>query len=503
MRRVWLVLDDNNTSELSRRALGAPKLFQKPTAFAQLQRFYLEDCLGCARRCRRSVILAIGMNSPWNAAARLAKKTPEKRNRCVDFLRAVSILVVVTGHWLMAAPWVDADGAHISHLLDVSPWAQWLTWVMQVMPIFFFVGGYSNGISWDAACRDSTSYRNWLSSRLTRLLGPVLVLVLFWIVAASVAHGAGVSAGMIRVASQIALVPTWFLAVYALVVLLVPLTRSAWKSMGMWSIAIPFILAGLVDGAYFGFGWTEAGWVNYLFVWVGVHQLGYAWLEGRFASRLRSSLWCLIGLGSLVALTEVGPWPHSLVGVPGEVVSNTEPPHLPLVALAAFQFGSVMLIEHRLTRLLARAHLWTATVLINGMIMTIFLWHSTVMMLSFGASIWLGGIGLAVIPGTGDWWLRRLAWVAVFVLSLFPFIAIFSRFERPSEIKAPSPAPWRMAVGSGLMVVGLALLASGGIGGTGPLGLRLVPILLTLGGAEVAGVGVAGSLGAPMRASGR
>ncbi len=141
---------------------------------------------------------------------------------------------------------------------------------------------------------------------------------------------------MIRVGSQIALVPTWFLAVYALVILLVPFTRAAWKSMGMGSIAIPFLLAGLVDGAYFGLGWTEAGWVNYLFVWVGVHQLGYAWLEGRCASRLRSSLWCVIGLGSLVALTEMGPWPHSLVGVPGEVVSNTEPPHLPLVALAAF-----------------------------------------------------------------------------------------------------------------------------------------------------------------------
>ncbi len=121
------------------------------------------------------------MKSLWSAAARLAEKTPAKRNRCVDFLRAVSILVVVTGHWLMAAPWVDADGAHISHLLDVSPWAQWLTWGMQVMPIFFFVGGYSNGISWDAACRDGTSYQDWLSSRLTRLLGPVLVLVLFWI----------------------------------------------------------------------------------------------------------------------------------------------------------------------------------------------------------------------------------------------------------------------------------------------------------------------------------
>ena len=439
------------------------------------------------------------MTSSWSAAARLAKQTPAKRNRCVDFLRAASILVVVMGHWLMAAPWVDADGTHISHLLDVLPWTQWLTWVMQVMPIFFFVGGYANGISWDAACRDGIAYGDWLSSRLTRLLGPVVVLVLFWIITASVAHGAGVSAGMIRVASQIALVPTWFLAVYALVVLLVPLTRDAWKSMGMGSIAIPFLLAGLVDGAYFGLDWTVVGWLNYLFVWIGVHQLGYAWLDGRFASRLRSSLWCIGGLGLLVGLTEVGPWPHSLVGVPGQVVSNTEPPHLPLVALAAFQFGGIMLIEGWLARRLGGSHLWTVTVLINGMIMTIFLWHSTVMMLSFGAGIWLGGIGLEVMPGTSGWWWTRLIWVAVFAVALLPFVGGFSRFERPSKRGTLGPAPWRMVVGSGFVVVGLALLASGGIGGAGPFGLRLVPILLTLGGAEVGGVGVIGSLAGTLR----
>ena len=63
-----------------------------------------------------------------------------------------------------------------------------------------------------------------------------------------------------------------------------------------------------------------------------------------------------------------------------------------------------MLIERLLARLLAGSRLWTATVLINGMIMTVFLWHSTVMMLLFGVSIWLGGIGLEVMPGTGDWW---------------------------------------------------------------------------------------------------
>ncbi|MCH7945497.1 MAG: hypothetical protein IIC73_05710, partial [Armatimonadetes bacterium] len=35
----------------------------------------------------------------WSRAAAAAAKTPDTRNRYVDFLRAVSILAVISGHW--------------------------------------------------------------------------------------------------------------------------------------------------------------------------------------------------------------------------------------------------------------------------------------------------------------------------------------------------------------------------------------------------------------------
>jgi len=41
----------------------------------------------------------------WATASELAAKTPPERNRYVDLLRAVSILVVVVGHWLIATAW--------------------------------------------------------------------------------------------------------------------------------------------------------------------------------------------------------------------------------------------------------------------------------------------------------------------------------------------------------------------------------------------------------------
>lgn len=100
------------------------------------------------------------MLSAWSRAAELADRTPTSRNRYVDFLRAASMLVVTVGHWLAAAPYLDAtDTLTASHVLAVVPWTSWLTWILQVMPIFFMVGGYANGISWRAARRDGRSCR--------------------------------------------------------------------------------------------------------------------------------------------------------------------------------------------------------------------------------------------------------------------------------------------------------------------------------------------------------
>lgn len=78
--------------------------------------------------------------------------TPATRNRVVDFLRAAAITVVVLGHWTIMA--VHPDGGLQPHgVLDAARWTHPLTWVFQVMPIFFLVGGYSNALSWRSARR--------------------------------------------------------------------------------------------------------------------------------------------------------------------------------------------------------------------------------------------------------------------------------------------------------------------------------------------------------------
>src|SRR5438270_5092604 len=110
----------------------------------------------------------------------VAAATPARRERYVDFLRVFSLAVVMFGHWLMAAiQWRDG---HLvaGNVLEAAPATQWLTWIFQIMPVFFIVGGFSNTASWTAAKRDATPYGTWLCSRLARLVRPVLAFAVGW-----------------------------------------------------------------------------------------------------------------------------------------------------------------------------------------------------------------------------------------------------------------------------------------------------------------------------------
>ena len=70
----------------------------------------------------------IARKSLWTRARDMAAQAPPERNRQVDFLRALSILAVVVGHWLVAAPYMKDGAVEGGHLLGILPWTQWLTW---------------------------------------------------------------------------------------------------------------------------------------------------------------------------------------------------------------------------------------------------------------------------------------------------------------------------------------------------------------------------------------
>jgi len=417
----------------------------------------------------------------------VAARTPESRNRYVDFLRAVSILMVISGHWLVAAPYVVDGELTLSSMLAYQRWTQLLTWVFQVMPVFFFVGGYSNGVSWQAALRDGKSYAEWLNGRLQRLVGPVLPLLVVWALLGIVAHVSGVRPEMVKAGSQMALIPIWFLAVYIGVVVLVPLTYRAWRRWGMASFWTLAILVAVNDVLFFAADIRAVGWLNYGFIWIGVHQLGYAWRDGKLQTGWNALWWSVAGLAILIGLVTLGPHPLSMVSVPGEEVSNSLPPKLPMLLLGMIQIGLALALESPVRRWLERPTPWTATVLVNGMIMTIFLWHLTASTLITGVAVQLGNVGLTMEPGSGMWWATRPLWLGIFVIALAGLALVFGIFERGGA-GGPPAAAWRQIVGAALICGGLSLLALDGVGGDGWLGLRWWVVALPLVGAVLGGV---------------
>ncbi len=423
----------------------------------------------------------------WSQASELAARTPESRDRYVDFLRALSICAVVVGHWLMAAPYVDGGLITISNMLEHQQWTRWLTWLFQVMPVFFMVGGYSNGISWQSARRKAKPYNEWLAVRLQRLIGPVLPLLVMWMILAAGAQRLGLRPEMVKVASEMSLIPVWFLAVYVVIVVLVPISHAAWQRWGFKSF---WVLAGAAvvdDYLFFAADMHALGWLNYAFVWLAVHQLGYAWGDGRLGGARRLWPWLLGGVVVLIGMITIGPYPVSMVGVPGQEISNTQPPKIAMLMLGIVQGGLLLSIEAPMRRWLARARPWTAVVLVNGMIMTVFLWHLTASTLAIGCALWLNDIGLSATPGSGQWWAIRPAWLASYLLALLPFALGFGRFERGNASDRPI-ASWRLVSGAALICAGLSLLALDGVAGDGWLGLRLGALLLPFAGAILAGV---------------
>ena len=161
----------------------------------------------------------------------VARQTPDSRNRAADFFRTVAICFVVLGHWMLVAPYFTQGELEIRNILAEQPWTQYLTWLFQVMPVFFFVGGYANAASWSSSRKSTERRRTWASGRLRRLLLPVVPLILLWALAAAIAFQLGVDPELARDASRAALIPVWFLAVYVMVTLVVPVSFAIWPSM--------------------------------------------------------------------------------------------------------------------------------------------------------------------------------------------------------------------------------------------------------------------------------
>ncbi|PJN31204.1 acyltransferase [Streptomyces sp. CB02613] len=403
----------------------------------------------------------------------LAGATPATRDRYVDLLRVASLGAVVLGHWLMAA--VTPDG--VGNLLAVVPALQPLTWLLQVMPVFFFVGGFSHALSYRSLLRKrpeaapgaaaDSVYSAFLRARLQRLLRPTMVFVLVWGAAALLVQLLGGGGGLTGVTLRMVTQPLWFIGIYLAMVAFTPPLLKLHERYGWGAFAGLAGAAVTVDVLRFAAGVPYVEFLNFAFVWLAVHQLGFLRADGRIDLR-RAALLAGGGLVTATALVAFGPYPLSMVGMPGEKVSNMAPPTLALLAHGLWLVGAVELLRAPAARLLERPRVWRTVVAANGVAMTAFLWHLTAMFGVYGALLALD-VALPE-PASAAWWAQvplRLALAAALTAAL---VAAFRTFERPAAPATPgtpgsSGAGPLAALGATLCLLGVLGLSMVGFNG--------------------------------------
>ena len=359
-------------------------------------------------------------------AVRLDAATPAHRDRTVDALRAVAILGVVLGHWLVSA--VVSDPARATAWHGASPLREHpalipATWVLQTLGLFFLAGGYS------AARGIRGRHLPWLGARVVRLARPVAVLAAVWVPAWLLLRATGAPESTLHVVRSLLVHPLWFLLVYLVLTGCAPALRAAVRRYGLWPL-LPLLT--LVAASDIGRHLDLAAWsrpVATVAGWAVPYLLGIALAEGRLPRRAGLVL-LPTGVAAGAALVLLAGYPASAVGVPGDGWSNLDPPSLFALALAAAQIGVYLLVRDRLAGWLRHPARWTPVAVLNMAAMTVFCWHQSALLLVTFAGVPAGRLPGLLDEPTGAWPVHRLLWLPVFALALTALCSAFHRWER-------------------------------------------------------------------------
>ena len=388
---------------------------------------------------------------------KVAAATPPSRNRVVDFWRAVAIGVVVLGHWVAASIWLQPDDEiALLNALQWIPYAAWVTWIFQVMPVFFLAGGYANGRGLRKVIAGEQLRRDWITGRMRRLFTPVIPLLVVWTVL-TVALRAFVAPEVVFAGAMSATIPLWFLTIYLTLTAAAPITHKWWRSYRSRSIVAVAAAAIAIDIARFAFDVPGIGWVNFVFVWATLHQIGYWWAWSDASGGIAARTGWLVAGGAfalLIAVTWIGWYPVAMVGVPGAEITNFMPPTFAMTLLGITQAGIIWGTQQAVRRFVARVRVWRAVVAFSGVIMTVYLWHLSAMSLVATVGLFaFDGAIFRIEPGTTAWWLTRPVWLVLLLAVAAVLVSIFARFEwRISD--APAPRRRRIVTAGVLLTTG-------------------------------------------------
>lgn len=362
-----------------------------------------------------------------------------KRDLVVDLARVACVVLVVVIHLLMIGVGFGADGQIVaSRPLEAQPWFDAATWIGQIMPLFFALGGFTAYTAWQSLRRRGGDSIDFVRGRVLRLARPALPLFVFFAVALGIATAIGVDPALLDTVATGAGSPLWFLAAFLLAQSFAPAMVRLHAAAPRATVAVLLVGALLVDASRFATGVVDVGLVNLVFVWFFVQQLGFWYADGWFRAR---RAWQLIALATvayaMIAGIVTAGWASS------DMLQNLNPPTVPLALLGVAQLATLALLHRPLAALMRRRAVQGVVFMIGARAMTIYLWHLPVI-------IAVAGLGLllpipAPEPASPAWWATRPI-VLIVVLALTFLVSIpLSRLEAaptglPEGMRRPDAA---------------------------------------------------------------
>ena len=395
------------------------------------------------------------------------------RDSAVDLVKAACLLVVVGLHAIMAGVTVDAEGLVVTNALEGNYWFAWSTWAVQVMPLFFLLGGFASIQQWRRMREKGAVPADYIRQRVNRLAKPALLpIALVGATLATLALTTGISPEVLgQVGFRIGQ-PLWFLLCSAFVPLMTTLHERAPRLTLVGLIGT----AAIVDTVSVTFTLPGVNILNFVFVWLAIQQLGFWYADGFFARLPRWSLLAAgVGAFGLLVVLTLG------VGYSTDMYVNLNPPTVCILVLGVGQMFLVAFAHPWLERLAALSPVKRSADAINRNSMTIYLWHVPVVVII--ALTMLGAALPMPEPLSRDWWQTRPLFLALVAVGMIPVVLLIARLERRSLAFVPTRMPAILAAAkvvlsvagvATILVVGFTPVWSWAIG----LGLLAVAVLI-------------------------
>jgi fucose 4-O-acetylase-like acetyltransferase len=386
---------------------------------------------------------------PKNASA-VSSIDLSKRDLTLDLARVFCVLLVVVIHLLETGVGSGPGGLVVSRPLEHQPWFNGATWVFQIMPLFFVVGGFASKTAWRSLERRGGDAADYVKIRVLRLAQPAFPLFVFYVVVIGGATLLGVDRTLLHTVVLGSGSPLWFLAAYGLCQAIAPFALR-WHARSPKLTLLALLLGAIiVDAARYGSGIDALGLLNLFFVWVLIQQFGFWYADGWFVRRRWWQL-VLLALASWATLFPLTAWgPYS-----PDMLTNLNPPTVPLIALGLSQACVLRLLRPLLAGLMRTRPARTIVFLAGSRLMTIYLWHLPIIIILTGVALLIPGA--SPLPGTGQWWWTRIPLYVLVLLLLFALSFLVGRFETPREV-GPTPPGRVVVIAAVLTIVPPALI---------------------------------------------